>query len=116
MGEPSSSKPPYAIGSQGPRNWEVRVNDIPLEDLLAAYTKLYGKESQRLEWFTASLGWLGVTYSYGIHPNAPSNKPYDGIWKRERSGGGSVIVVYTQQPDTKQIYVGLLRQWRMLHN
>jgi hypothetical protein len=116
MSEVPSSKPSYAIGPQGPRNWDVQVNNIPLVDLLAAYTKFHSQASERLEWLTISNAWLGVTYRYGIHPNASSDKPYDGIWKRERSGGGSVIVVYTQEPDSRQIYVGLLRQWRMLHN
>jgi hypothetical protein len=115
MSEASSSKPSFAIGPQGPRNWDVRVNDIPLEDLLAAYAQLHGKESQRLEWFTASNVRLGSTYSYGIHPSAPPDKPYDGIWKRERLGGGTVIVPYVKEPETQQIYVGLLWQWRMLH-
>jgi len=115
MSDVPSSKPSYAISPQGHRNWEVRVNDIPLEDLLAAYSQLHSKESQRLEWLTASNEWLGTTYSYGIHPSAPPDNPYDSIWKRERLGGGTVIVPYTERPETKQIYVGLLWQWRMLH-
>lgn len=116
MSEVPSAKPSYAIGPLGPRRWDVRVNDIPLEDLLVAYTQFHDKEPQKLEWLTMSNGWLGVTYRYGIHPNAPGENPYDGIWKQERLGGGSVIVVYTQEPATKQIYVGLLRQWRLLQN
>jgi hypothetical protein len=115
MSEVPFLKPPYAIGPHGPRDWNLRANNIPLEDLLAAYTQLHGKEPQKLEWFTASNVRLGTTYSYGIHPSASPNKPYDSVWKRERLGGGTVIVAYAEEPETKQIYVGLLLQWRRLH-
>ena len=115
MSEASYLKPPYVIGPLGPHNWELQANNIPLEDLLAAYAQLHGKESHRLEWFTARNVRLGAMYSYGIHPSAPPDRLYDGIWKRERLGGGTVIVPYAEEPETKQIYVGLLWQWRILH-
>jgi len=115
MSEAPFVKPTYAISPQGPRDWKLLANNIPFEDLLAAYTQLYGKEPQRLEWFSASNVQLGTTYSYGIHPSASPNKPYDSVWKRERSGGGTVIVAYAEEPETKRIYVGLLWQWRKLH-
>src|SRR5215469_10288606 len=111
-----SLKPAFAISPEEPRHWKVLVNAIPLEDLLAAYSHLNNTGLQKLEWFTVSHARLGTTYSYGIHPSAPLRDPYDGIWKRERLGGGTVIVPYTEEPGTRQIYVGLLWQWRKLHN
>ena len=55
-------------------------------------------------------------YTYGVHPNASPDHPYDGIWKREYFGGGSVVVAYAEEPGTKEIYVGVLWQRRVLPN
>jgi hypothetical protein len=59
---------------------------------------------------------IGITYTYGLHPNASAGRPYDGMWKREYTGGGSVIVAYAEEPETRQIYVGILWQQRRLHH
>jgi hypothetical protein len=107
-------KPHYAIGPEGPRDWELEANNISLEDLLTAYMHLHNKEPEKLEWFTASNIRLGTMYCYGIHPSASPKKPYDSLWKRERTGGGTVIVAYAEEPETKRVFVGLLWQWRML--
>ncbi|HEY1348811.1 MAG TPA: hypothetical protein VGF67_04210 [Ktedonobacteraceae bacterium] len=116
MSEEAWAKPAYAIGTQGPRHWDIRANGISMEDLLAAYALLHGQPLQRLGWLTAGHAGLGTTYIYGIHPNASPSALYDGVWKHERLGGGSVIVPYAVEPAGGQIYVGLLRQWRKLHN
>jgi hypothetical protein len=111
-----SSAPAYAIAPQGPRQWDIRVNGIPMDDLLAAYARFHGQQPQPLAWLTASHASLGTTYTYGTHPNASPPTLYDGMWKHERLGGGSVIVPYVEDPAGKQIYIGLLLQWRKLHN
>lgn len=116
MAEAFSAKPSYAINSQGSRHWDIRANNIFVEDLLTAYSQLHGLEPQRLSWLTASNSMVGSTYIYGVHPNSSDPGLYDGIWKHERLGGGSVVVPYVEEPESGQIYVGLLRQWRKLHN
>lgn len=108
--------PPYAIGPQGSRQWDIRANGIVIADLLAAYAHIHGQKPEPLTWLTASHAGLGITYIYGTHPNASPPALYDGVWKRERLGGGSVIVPYVQEPASGQISLGLLRQWRKLHN
>src|SRR5437016_4075334 len=116
MTQQFSLKPPYAIGPDVKRGWELKANDIPLEELLAAYVQVHGILPQDLEWFTATNVHVGVRYTYGIHPNASPDYLYDGMWKREYFGGGSVVVAYTEEPATGRIYVGVLWQRRVLHN
>jgi hypothetical protein len=111
-----STKPPYALTSHIKRGWELKANNTPLEDLLAAYAHVHGSEPQQLAWFTATHEGLGVTYTYGIHPNASLERPYDSMWKREYCGGGSVIVAYAEEPETRRIYVGVIWQRRKLHH
>ena len=116
MTEQQSSKPPYAIDSSVARSWELKANNIRLEELLAAYAQVHAMLPQELEWFTATNVKIGILYTYGLHPNASLDRLYDGIWKREYFGGGSVIVAYTEEPATQRIYVGVLWQRRVLHN
>jgi hypothetical protein len=111
-----SFKPSYALDSRINRGWELRANNVRLEELLQAYAQIHHVETQDLEWFTATNAHIGITYTYGRHPNALPNKPYDGIWKREQHGGGSVVVAYAEEPETQQIYVGILWQHRALQN
>lgn len=112
----NGEQPPYALADSVVRDWEIEANGIRLENLLAAYAQLHATGVQALKWFTATNRKVGLTYTYGLHPNASQEQPYDGIWKREYVGGGSVIVAYTEEPETHQIFVGLLWQHRALHH
>ncbi len=104
----NGEKPSYALDPLIVRDWELKANGIRLEELLAAYAQLQGGDMQALEWFTATNTMIGIAYTYGLHPNASAGRPYDGMWKREYAGGGSVIVAYAEEPETRQIYVGIL--------
>src|SRR5260370_8203799 len=64
-------------------------------------------DMQALECVTATNTMIGVAYTYGLHPNASARRTYDGVWKREYAGGGSVIVAYAEEPATRQIFVGI---------
>src|SRR5205814_1529794 len=112
----NEEKPSYALDPLIVRDWELKANGIRLEELLAAYAQQQRSDIQALEWFTATNTMIGIAYTYGLHPNAPAGRPYDGVWKREYVGGGSVIVAYTEEPQTCQIYVGILWQRRRLHH
>lgn len=72
-------KPPYALDAHISCDWEVRANAIPVEDLLRAYASLHHTEMQALEWLTATNQAIGISYTYGLHPNAPSEAPYDSV-------------------------------------
>src|SRR6516164_1350591 len=109
-------KPSYSLDPLVARDWELRANGILLEELLAAYTQQQGSDMQALEWFTATNTTIGIAYTYGLHPNASAGRPYDGMWKREHAGGGSVIVAYAEEPETRQVCVGILWQQRRLHH
>src|SRR5258708_13370657 len=111
----NGEKPSYALDPLIVRGWELKANGIRLEELLAAYAQLQGGDMQALEWFTATNTMIGIAYTYGLHPNALAGRPYDGVWKREYAGGGSVIAAYAEEPETRQIYVGILWQQRRLH-
>jgi len=108
--------PSYALDPLVARDWELRANDIRLEELLAAYAQQQGSEMQALAWFTATNATIGIAFTYGLHPNASAGRPYDGMWKREYAGGGSVVVAYAEEPETRQIYIGILWQQRRLHH
>ncbi len=112
----NGEKPSYALDPLIVRDWELKANGIRLEELLAAYAQQQGSGMQALEWFTATNMMIGIAYIYGLHPNAPAGRPYDGMWKREYAGGGSVIAAYAEEPETRQIYVGILWQQRRLHH
>jgi hypothetical protein len=112
----NGEKPSYALDPSIVRDWELKANGIRLEELLAAYAQQQGSDMQALEWFTAANKVIGIAYTYGLHPNASAGRPYDGMWKREYAGGGSVIVAYSEEPETRQIYVGILWQQRRLHH
>ncbi|TMD83697.1 MAG: hypothetical protein E6I79_15185, partial [Chloroflexi bacterium] len=112
----NEEKPSYALDPLFVRDWELKANGIRLEELLAAYAQQQGSDMQALEWFTATNTMIGIAYTYGLHPNASAGRPYDGMWKREFAGGGSVIVAYAEEPQTRQIYVGILWQRRRLHH
>ncbi len=112
----NGEKPSYALDPLIVRDWELKANGIRLAELLAAYAQLQGGDTQALEWFTATNATIGIAYTYGLHPNASAGRPYDGVWKREYAGGGSVIVAYAEEPETRQIYVGILWQQRRLHH
>ncbi len=114
----NSAKPSYALNDSVVRGWEIALNGIRAEVLLDAYaaTTHQQEESHRVEWLTATNRVVGITYTYGVHPNAFPDHLYDGIWKREAIGGGSVIAVYAEEPVTHQIYVGVLWQQRSLHH
>ena len=112
----NEEKPSYALDPLFVRDWELKANGIRLEELLAAYAQQQRSDIQALEWFTATNTMIGIAYTYGLHPNAPAGRPYDGVWKREYAGGGSVIVAYAEEPQTRQIYVGILWQRRRLHH
>src|SRR5260221_12487803 len=88
----NGEKPSLALDPLIVRDWELKANGIRLEELLAAYAQLQGGDMQALEWFTATNTMIGIAYTYGLHPNASTGQPYDGIWKREYAGGGSVIL------------------------
>jgi hypothetical protein len=109
-------QPSYAHAPLVARDWELRANGILLEELLAAYAQQHGSDMQALKWFTATNPTIGIAYTYGLHPNAPAGRPYDSMWKREYAGGGSVIVAYAEEPQTRQVYVGILWQQRRLHH
>jgi len=111
----NGEKPSYALDPLIVRDWELKANGIRLEELLAAYAQQQRSDMQALEWFTATNTMIGIAYTYGLHPNASAGRPYDGMWKREFAGGGSVIVAYAEEPETHQIYVGILWQQRRLH-
>ncbi len=113
----TEEKPPYALDASVVRGWEIVVNGISLEALLDAYMVQMHTQEKRvtLEWLTATNRSVGIAYTYGLHPNALAEQPYDGIWKREYMGGGSVIAVYAEDPVTRHIYVGVLWQRRPLH-
>ncbi len=113
----NGEKPSYALNPLIVRDWELKANGIRLEELLAAYAQQQRSDRQALEWFTATNTMIGIAYTYGMHPNASSaGRPYDGVWKHEYAGGGSVIVAYAEEPETRQIYVGILWQQRRLHH
>ncbi len=112
----NGEKPSYALDPSIVRDWELKANGIRLEELLAAYAQQQESDIQALEWFTATNKVIGIAYTYGLHPNASAGRPYDGMWKREYAGGGSVIVAYSEEPETRQIYVGILWQQRRLHH
>ncbi|GAC1350079.1 MAG: hypothetical protein NVSMB27_29200 [Ktedonobacteraceae bacterium] len=114
----NEEKPSYALDASVVRGWEIVVNGIPLEALLDAYVTQVHQPEERasLEWLTATNRSIGIAYTYGLHPNALAGQPYDGIWKREYTGGGSVIAVYAEEPVTRHIYVGVLWQRRPLHH
>ena len=111
-------KPSYALNASVVRGWEIVVNGLPIEVLLDVYTAQTHQQEKRatLEWLTATNRSVGIAYTYGLHPNALVGRPYDGIWKREYMGGGSVIAVYAEEPVTRHIYVGVLWQLRPLHH
>ena len=114
----NGEKPSYALDASVVRGWEIVVNGLPIEALLDAYTTQAHVQEKRaaLEWLTATNRSVGIAYTYGLHPNALAGHPYDGIWKREYMGGGSVITVYAEEPVTHHIYVGVLWQRRPLHH
>ncbi|GAC1459535.1 MAG: hypothetical protein NVS4B1_10730 [Ktedonobacteraceae bacterium] len=114
----NGEKHAYALDASITRGWEIVVNGIQIEALLNAYAAQaqQQEESHVLEWLTATNRKVGITYTYGMHPNALPGQPYDGIWKREYTGGGSVIAVYAEEPVTHRIYVGVLWQRRTLHH
>jgi len=112
----NGENPSYALDPLIVRDWELKANGIRLEELLAAYAQQQGIDMQALAWFTATNTMIGIAYTYGLHPNASAGRPYDGMWKREYAGGGSVIVAYAEEPETRQIYVGILWQQRRLHH
>jgi hypothetical protein len=118
MSHPGShhpEKPPYALELQTARGWQWQVNAIPVEDLLQAHASVHQHAAQSLQWITATNAQVGITYTYGLHPNALPSGPYDGMWKREYGGGGSVVAAYVEEPETRQIFVGMLWQRRALH-
>ncbi len=93
------------------------MNAIPIEELLHAHAHahVHHTQMQALQWLTATNRTIGITYTYGLHPNAPLDVPYDSMWKREYAGGGSVVAAYSEEPGTRHIYVGILWQRRVLH-
>src|SRR5438270_3803507 len=54
MTEQQYLKPAYAIDSSVARSWELKANNIRLEELLAAYAQVHAMLPQELEWFTAT--------------------------------------------------------------
>ncbi len=112
----NEEKTSYVLDPLIVRDWELKANGIRLEELLVAYAQQQGSDIQALEWFTATNTRIGIAYTYGLYPNASAGRPYDGMWKREYVGGGSVIVAYAEEPETRQVYVGILWQQRRLHH
>jgi len=114
-GSHPSEKPSYTLDPHLARGWQWKVNTIAVEELLQAHASVHNIVPHALEWITGTNTAVGITYTYGLHPNALPTAPYDGMWKREYGGGGSAVAVYVEEPGTRQIFVGILWQRRALH-
>ncbi len=111
----NEEKPSYALDASVVRGWEIVVNGIPIEALLDVYVVQVHQPEKEGTWNGSPprTGALVLPTPTGwLHPNALAGQLYDDIWKREYTGGGSVIAVYAEEPVTRHIYVSVIWQWR----